>query len=126
MGLLRLLTGPEDTGRSGLFWAGFVAACIYFLVYPLWATEFEATNTAYYLLNIPMALGLGLLWGYCGVLSFGQVAYFGGAGYLYGLIAGNMVGNSFGPVVGSIGGLAACALVAAVFGYFVFYGRVQS
>jgi ABC-type branched-subunit amino acid transport system permease subunit len=126
MRLLYLLTGPEDVGRSGTFWAGFAAACVFFLVYPYWITEFEATNIAYYLLNVPMALGLGLLWGYCGVLSFGQVAYFGIAGYLYGIIAGNMIGNPVGPMLGSIGGLSACAAVAAAFGYFVFYGRVQS
>ena len=34
-------------------------------------------------------VGLCLLWGYCGILSFGQVAYFGIAGYLYGIIGGN-------------------------------------
>jgi branched-chain amino acid transport system permease protein len=126
MRILQLLTGPEDIGKSGLFWAGFAAACLFFFVYPRWISEFEATNIAYYLLNVPMALGLSLLWGYCGVLSFGQVAYFGISGYLYGIIAGNMLGHAAGPLVGSLGGLAASALVAAVFGYFVFYGRVQS
>jgi branched-chain amino acid transport system permease protein len=73
-----------------------------------------------------MALGLSLLWGYSGVLSFGQVAYFGIAGYLYGIIAGNMTGNDWGPLVGAIGSLAACAVVSAVFGYFIFYARVQA
>lgn len=126
MGLLHLLTGPEDIGRSRTFWVGFVAVWVFFAVYPHWITEFEASNIAYFLLNIPMALGLGLLWGYCGVLSFGQVAYFGIAGYVYGIIAGNMTDSLAQPLAGSIGGLAACAAVAAVFGYFVFYGRVQS
>jgi ABC-type branched-subunit amino acid transport system permease subunit len=126
MRLLHLLTGPEDIGRSGIFWVGFAGVCIFLLVYPYWITEFEASNVAYYLLNVPMALGLGLLWGYCGVLSFGQVAYFGIAGYLYGIISGNVIGNPAGPLLGSIGGLSACVAVASTFGYFVFYGRVQS
>jgi ABC-type branched-subunit amino acid transport system permease subunit len=126
MRFLRLLTGREDIGGSGPFWAVFVVACLFFLAYPMEITEFEASNVAFYLLNVPMALGLSLLWGYCGVLSFGQVAYFGIAGYVYGIIAGNMIGNPVGPLVGSTGGLAACALVATIFGYFVFYGRVQS
>jgi branched-chain amino acid transport system permease protein len=121
-----LLTGPEDIGRSRWFWAAFVAVCIFLFVYPFWLSEFEATNNAYYLLNVPIALGLALLWGYCGVLSFGQVAYFGIAGYVYGIVAGNMIGNDTGPIVGSLCGLAVCALVAAIFGYFVFYGRVQN
>ena len=102
----QLLTGPEDIGRSPWFWVTFIAVCIFLFVYPFWLSEFEATNIAYYLLNMPIALGLSLLWGYCGILSFGQVAYFGIAGYVYGIIAGNMIGNSAGPIVGSLGGLA--------------------
>ena len=89
--LLRLLTGPEDIGRSRWFWAAFVVVCVFLFVYPHWLSEFEATNNAYYLLNVPIALGLALLWGYCGILSFGEVAYFGVAGYVYGIVAGNMI-----------------------------------
>lgn len=121
-----LLNGPEDIGRSRPFWVVLVAVVILLLLLPLLANEFQASNVAYYLLNVPMALGLCLLWGYCGVLSFGQVAYFGIAGYLYGIIAGNMAGSAWGPIVGSIGGLAGCAVVGAIFGYFVFYARVQA
>jgi len=125
MNLWRLLNGPEDVGRGPLFWLAFVALIGFLAWYPRTMSEFEASSIAYYLLNIPMALGLCLLWGYCGILSFGQVAYFGIAGYLYGIMAGNLVGNSWGPLIGSLGSLAACAAVAAAFGYFVFYARVQ-
>jgi len=124
--LVNLIAGPEDIGRSRWFWAAFAAVCALLFVNPLWLTEFEATNGAYYLLNVPIALGLGLLWGYCGILSFGQVAYFGIAGYIYGIVAGNMVGDATGPIIGSLCGLAVCGLVATIFGYFVFYGRVQN
>ena len=99
--------------------AVFIAVCVFLFVYPFWLSEFEATNNAYYLLNVPIALGLALLWGYCGISSFGQVAYFGVAGYVYGIVAGNMIGNVAGPIVGSLCGLAMCALTAAIFGYFV-------
>jgi ABC-type branched-subunit amino acid transport system permease subunit len=34
--------------------------------------------------------------------------------------------NAMGPIVGSLCGLVVCGLVAAIFGYFVFYGRVQN
>ena len=124
-GAFALVTGTEDIGRGPLFWAGFVLLIAAFLAVPAYLTEFEAYNISYYLLNIPMALGLCLLWGYCGVLSFGQVAYFGIAGYAYGVVAGNLMGHPLGPLIGSLGGLAAAAVVAAIFGYFVFYARVQ-
>lgn len=125
-GALALLNGPEDIGRSAWFWgaAAIVAAALFVL--PAYASDFQASNTAFYLLNIPMALGLCMLWGYCGVLSFGQVAYFGIAGYAYGVIAGNLTGSLWGPVVGSLGGLVLCAVMGGIFGYFVFFARVQS
>ncbi len=125
MRALRLFTGPEDIGQSAWYWAGFAVAVALLFYYANLISDFDATNMAYYLSNVPMALGLAMLWGYCGVLSFGQVAYFGIAGYLYGIIGGNLTAYSWGPIVGSLGGLAACAIVSAIFGYFVFYARVQ-
>lgn len=123
--ILDLIGGEADVGVSKTFWIGFAIVVILFALYPTQVSEFRASNVSYYLLNIPLGLGMALLWGYCGVLSFGHVAYFGIAGYTYGIIAGNMAGNSFGPIAGVFGGLLASALVAGVFAYFVFYARVR-
>jgi branched-chain amino acid transport system permease protein len=124
-GLIGLLAGDADIGRTRLFWVGFGVVAVLFLLYPTQTSAFRVSNVAFYLLNIPLGLGMALLWGYCGVLSFGHVAYFGIAGYVYGIIAGNMSGNAFGPIAGVAGGLLASAVVAGIFGYFVFYARVQ-
>ena len=123
--ILHLIGGNADIGTSKTFWIGFVIAVILFALYPTQVSEFRASNASYYLLNIPLALGMALLWGYCGVLSFGHVAYFGIAGYTYGIIAGNMAGNSLGSIAGVLGGLLASAVVAGIFAYFVFYSRVR-
>ncbi|MFZ5789890.1 MAG: branched-chain amino acid ABC transporter permease [Pseudomonadota bacterium] len=124
--LIRLLNGTEDIGHSKWFWSAATVVLLGFALLPVWMSEFGAYNVAYYLLNIPLALGLCMLWGYCGVLSFGQVAYFGIAGYTYGTIAGNMMASPWGALIGSVGGLAAAALVGLVFGYVVFFARVQN
>jgi urea transport system permease protein len=124
--VIRLLNGSEDIGRGLPFWAFFVIVLVIFLAVPLYLSEFAAYNVSFYLLNIPIALGLCILWGYCGVLSFGQVAYFGVAGYAYGIIAGNLISNPLGPLIGSVGGIAAAMLLAGIFGYFVFFARVQA
>ncbi|QMU60694.1 MAG: urea ABC transporter permease [Gammaproteobacteria bacterium] len=123
--ILHLIGGDADIGTSKIFWIGFVIAVILFALYPTQVSEFRASNVSYYLLNIPLALGMALLWGYCGVLSFGHVAYFGIAGYTYGIIAGNMAGNSLASLAGILGGLVASAVVAGIFAYFVFYSRVR-
>jgi len=123
--VFRLIGGNADIGTSRTFWVGCIVVVVLFALYPTQASEFRATNVAYYLLNIPLGLGMALLWGYCGVLSFGHVAYFGIAGYTYGIIAGNMPGNPWGPIAGVFGGLLASSLVAGIFAYFVFYARVR-
>jgi len=123
--IVGLIGGGADIGRTRVFWVGFGVVVLLFLLYPTQTSAFRVSNVSFYLLNIPLGLGMALLWGYCGVLSFGHVAYFGIAGYTYGVIAGNLSGNPFGPLAGVAGGLLASALVAGIFGYFVFYARVQ-
>ncbi len=123
--IVHLIGGEADIGHTRWFWIGLAVAIVLLFFYPTQVSSFRASNVAFYLLNVPLGLGMALLWGYCGVLSFGHVAYFGIAGYLYGIIAGNMPGNPLGPITGMIGGLVGCGLVAAIFGYFVFYARVQ-
>ena len=123
---MRLLNGPHDLGRGPVFWACMLLLAAGFLGYPVVASSFAATNVAFYLLNIPMALGLSVLWGYGGVLSFGQVAFFGIAGYTYGIVAGNLQDVAFGTPIATVAALLAAGLTAAAFGYFVFYGRVAA
>ena len=128
MGFWRLLTGPEDIGRGPLFWLGVRRCWSAFLAwYPRTHQRVRGLRTSPTISSTSRwRSGLCLLWGYCGVLSFGQVAYFGIAGYVYGIIAGNLMGNPLGAADRlAWAGLAACAVVAAVFGYFVFYARVQ-
>lgn len=109
----------EDYGTAALW--------IAIAVYGLTLSDYNASNTAYYLLNVPMALGLALLWGISGVLSFGQVAFFGLSGYVYGIVAGNLVANPGLASFAGIGGaLVGSILLAIIFGYFLFYGRVEN
>ena len=124
--LRRAFTGPHDIGRTKPAWLVMALICAGFIAYPAVASSFSATNVAYYLLNIPMAFGLSLLWGYGGVLSFGQVAFFAVAGYVYGLVAGNFPDAIWATWAGTAAGLAAAAALAAAFGYFIFYTRVAA
>ena len=68
-----------------------------------------------------LALSLALVWGFGGVLCFGQSAFFGIGAYAYSVAAVN-----FG---GSTGAIFVAILVAAAFavilGYFVFFGKIS-
>ena len=122
---LRLLNGPNTVGNSPTAWILFALVLAGFLVYPLFGSRFIASNLTFFALYLPVALGLSLLWGYMGILSFGQMAFFGISGYVYGMLSINLQTVAGGTLIGLAAGLATTALVAAFFGYFVFYGQVS-
>jgi ABC-type branched-subunit amino acid transport system permease subunit len=76
--------------------------------------------TVYFVMAI-LALSLALVWGYGGILCFGQSAFFGLGAYTYAIAMFNM-GESTVPVLLSI---AVPAAFAALLGYFIFYGRIS-
>jgi branched-chain amino acid transport system permease protein len=123
--LLALLEGPQTIGRGRFFWGAFIATVAAAVVYPLFADAWTVGNSAYFLIWTFMAMGLGVVWGYAGALSFGQTAFFGVAGYAYGILTLNF-GAAYGftllALILSVGIGAICALVI---GYFMFYGRIQ-
>ncbi|MDO9525730.1 MAG: branched-chain amino acid ABC transporter permease [Gemmobacter sp.] len=68
-----------------------------------------------------LALSLALIWGYGGILCFGQVAFFGLGAYVYTMAAINFGGSTWAVLVAII----VTSAFAAVVGYFMFYGRVS-
>lgn len=72
-----------------------------------------------------MALGLCLIWGYGGSLSFGQTAFFGIAGYAYGVLTINL-GDAYGlTLLSLVAAVLISAVCAAILGYFLFFGRIS-
>ncbi len=68
-----------------------------------------------------LALSLALVWGFGGILCFGQSAFFGIGAYAYSVAAVN-IGGSTGSIFIAI---ISAAIFAAILGYFVFYGKVS-
>jgi ABC-type branched-subunit amino acid transport system permease subunit len=68
-----------------------------------------------------LALSMSFLWGYVGILSFGQTAFFGLGGYAYAVLALNFDTTTW-PALAAI---LLPMLFAAVLGYFMIYGLVS-
>jgi ABC-type branched-subunit amino acid transport system permease subunit len=67
-----------------------------------------------------LGLSEGFLWGFAGILSFGQTAFFGLGGYTYAIAALNLQQTAV-PLIGAV---ALPAILAATVGYFMIYGRI--
>ena len=74
-----------------------------------------------YMIMAILALSLALVWGYGGILCFGQSAFFGLGAYTYAIAMFN-IGESTVPLLLAI---VVPAAFAALLGYFMFYGRIS-
>ncbi|MGI4975815.1 MAG: branched-chain amino acid ABC transporter permease [Janthinobacterium lividum] len=106
-------------------WGGFVAVVVAGLALmfglPQVLDVFGVVQMTVFAAMAMFALSQGFLWGYGGIMSFGQAAFLGLGGYAYAVSVINM-GESTLPVALSV---AVPMLFAALLGYFMFFGRIS-
>ena len=112
------MTGHPTFGIGPIRWGWFVVGALVLLLLPAVASTHTPTLLLIWAL---FALSLGLMWGFAGLLSFGHAAYFGLGAYTY-AIASTNIGESTGPLLLAI---VLPAVVAAVIGAMMFYGRIS-
>lgn len=118
------LEGPNTIGDSRPFWVGFAVAVAVLFAYPVLFGSYQASRFSLFLVYAFLGLSLSVVWGYTGVLSFGQVVFFGVAGYTFGVVSVNFA-TPLGITGAFLVGIGGGALVAAIMGYFMFYGGVR-
>lgn len=122
--MLAYINGPQTLGTGRTFWTSFAVLCLIAVAYPFFADPYDVGNFAYFLLWIFMAMGLCIVWGYTGMLSFGQTFFFGIGGYGYGVFS-ILMGAEYGlTIVALLLAIGLACVAAVVFGYFVIYGRI--
>ncbi|MGC2081818.1 MAG: branched-chain amino acid ABC transporter permease [Bradyrhizobium sp.] len=122
--MFKLLEGPQTLGRGWRFWTCFLIVLAGALAYPLFADSYDVGNFAYFLIWIFMALGLCLMWGYGGMLSFGQTLFFGIAGYGYGVLAIDMGGGT-ATIAALVLSVIIAMIAAGILGYFMIWGGIN-
>jgi urea transport system permease protein len=110
-------------GNGRAFWICALVVLGIALAYPAFADSYDVGNFAYFFIWVFMALGLCLLWGYGGMLSFGQTFFFGIGGYSYGVLAINLGGGGL-TFLALFLALCLAALAAVILGYFMIWGRI--
>ncbi|MDX3965327.1 MAG: branched-chain amino acid ABC transporter permease [Bradyrhizobium sp.] len=124
LAMFRRLEGPQTVGRGPAFWGLFALVLAAALAYPLFSDGYTVGNTVYFFVWVFIALSLCVIWGYGGSLSFGQTAFFGIAGYGYGILTINF-GSAYGfTLLALVIAVGIAALFAVLLGYFMFFGRI--
>lgn len=111
------------TRSSTLVQVGLAAGIgiVLIVLLPLLAPLYTLINATLYVSMAIFALSLALLWGFGGILCFGQSAFFGLGAYAYAIAAIN-----FGDTtIACVFAVLVPTLFAAALGYFLFYGRLS-
>lgn len=91
------------------------------LVLPGVLDDYTLIQVTIYAVMSILGVSLGFIWGFGGILCFGQAAFFGLGAYTYAIAVMNM-GDSTVPFLLAI---AVPALFAMILGYVIFYGRLS-
>ena len=98
-----------------------VLAIVAVFIVPAVAETFLMFDLTLFIVMSILALSLAIVWGYGGILCFGQSMFFGLGAYTYAVAAINM-GDSTVPF---LLGILLPMLLALVLGYFMFWGRIS-
>lgn len=93
-------------------------------IYPLFVSAYKVLNLSYFLSMVFLSLSLVLIWGFSGIFSFGQAAFFGIGGYVYAILTLQVDSGAFTPLA-LISGVVVAGMLAWILGYFMFYGGVN-
>src|ERR1700722_4921970 len=119
-----ILSGKPLNARAlnvlGLALVAVVGIAVLFLTPRLFDLDVLLNITVYMIMAV-LALSLALIWGFGGILCFGQSAFFGLGAYTYAIAMIN-IGESTAPLILAI---LIPAAFAALLGYFMFYGRIS-
>lgn len=106
--------------KAGL-WATAAIGIFLVFVLPAIAEVFVLFELTIFIVMSILALSLALVWGFGGILCFGQSTFFGLGAYTYAVAVIN-IGESTIPIILAI---LIPIFVATVLGYFMFWGRVS-
>ncbi len=108
--------------RPNRQYAALLAAAIALLVAAPWLLPQFAQNTLVRsCLYAVVAITVDLLWGYAGILTFGQATFFGIGAYSAGLVFTHAGFSAGTALLALLGGMAASMAVAALVGWLSFY-----
>lgn len=117
-----MFLGPAHKAPRWWWWSFIGLGSIVGAVIPLFTGWDVHLNLSIIFIFGMLALSMGFLWGFGGMLSFGQTAFFGLGGYTYAVWGLNFHETTFGMALA----ILLPMIFAAVLGYFMIYGRISA
>ncbi len=100
-----------------------LAVLLFALIFPMFQTAYKVDQFTGFYVTCLLSFSIILIWGYTGIFSFGQAAFYGIGAYTYAIISLSSDKNL--TILAAIVGIAIAGIFALVLGYFMFYGGVN-
>lgn len=96
---------------------------IFSVAFPLFSSAYEVDKISGFYITCLLSFSIVLIWGYTGIFSFGQAAFYGVGAYTYAIVS--MCSEKNLTVLAALAGIAIATIFALILGYFIFYGGVN-
>src|SRR5204862_2399368 len=110
-------------------WLAILGASVLFVAFllasPLVLGEYAQQILSQAFFFAVAAITVDLLWGYTGVLTFGQSAFFGIGVYTVAIALAYYVDGVMGTAAAMVGAMVAAALIGAAVGWLSFFDRAS-
>ncbi len=100
-----------------------LAVFLFALIFPMFQTAYKVDQFTGFYVTCLLSFSIILIWGYTGIFSFGQAAFYGIGAYTYAIISLSSEKNL--TIIAALVGIVLAGLFALVLGYFMFYGGVN-
>ncbi len=100
-----------------------VAILIFAVTFPVFHDGYTVDQFTNFYIACILSFSIMSIWGYTGIFSFGQAAFFGIGAYVYAIVSLCTDKNLTLPAV--LAGILVPFVMALIIGYFIFYGGVS-
>ncbi|WP_315924051.1 branched-chain amino acid ABC transporter permease [Mesorhizobium sp. SP-1A] len=122
---LRAFNGQQTLGNSRFFWLCWLVAVVLLVLLPFYGSRYQVLTASNFLISSMLALSLCLIWGFCGILSLGQAAFYCIGGYAFGIVAMNLIETQANTDLALVAGILVPTVFAALIGALMFYSRLK-
>ncbi|MBP3198499.1 MAG: hypothetical protein J6N21_16035 [Butyrivibrio sp.] len=100
-----------------------IAMLLFTVLFPIFNSAYKVDQFTGFYITCFLTFSIVLIWGYTGIFSFGQAAFYGIGAYTYAIIS--LCSDKNLTIVAALAGTLIAGIAATLLGYFIFYGGVD-
>lgn len=100
-----------------------VLVLLFAILFPFFNSAYKVDQFTGFFISCILSFSIVLIWGYTGIFSFGQAAFYGIGAYTYAIIS--LCSDKNLTLLAAVVGILVAGIFATILGYFIFYGGVN-